>query len=70
MKIANFADDATIFLRDITWLDRIQVNLKLYEDASSSNINFSKSQASAKFPLKYLNLSLVTLFSITPNGTK
>ena len=70
IKILNFADDATIFLRDITYLDRIQVILKLYEDASSSKINFSKSQAPAKFPLKYLKLTLVTLFSITPNGTK
>ena len=70
IKIVNFADDTTIFLRDITCLDRIQVILKLYEDASSSKINFSKSQASAKFPLKYLELTLVTLFLITPNGTK
>ena len=54
IKIVNFADDTTIFLRDITCLDRIKVILKLYEDASSSKINFSKSQDSAKFPLKYL----------------
>ena len=52
IKIVNFADDTTIFLRDITCLDRIQVILKLYEDASSTKINFSKIQASAKFPLK------------------
>ena len=70
IKIVNFTVDTTIFLRNITCLDRIQVILKLYEDASSSKINFSKSQASAKFPLKYLKLTLVTLFSITPNGTK
>ena len=25
IKIVNFADDSTIFLRDITWLNRIQV---------------------------------------------
>ena len=62
IKIVNFADDTTIFLRDITCLDRIQVILKLYEDASSSKINFSKSQAFAKFSLKYLKLTLVTLF--------
>ena len=66
IKIVNFAVDTTIFLRDITCLNRIQVILKLYEDASK--LNFSKSQA--KFPLKYLELTLVTLFSITPNGTK
>ena len=70
IKTVNFANDTTIFLRDITCLDRIQLILKLYEDASSSKINFSKNQASAKFPLKYLKLTLVTLFSITPNGTK
>ena len=70
VKIVNFADDTTIFLRDIGCFDRIQVILKLHEDASSSKINFLKSQASAKFPLKYLKLTLVTLFSITSNGTK
>ena len=45
IKIVNFADNTTIFLRDITCLNRIQVILKLYEDASTSKINFSKSQA-------------------------
>ena len=59
IKIVNFADDTTIFLRDITCFHRIQVILNLYEDASSSKINFSKSQGSAKFPLKYLKLTLV-----------
>ena len=44
IKIVNFADDTTTFLRDITFLDGIQVILKLYEEASSSKINFSKSQ--------------------------
>ena len=68
IKIVNFADDTTIFLRDITWLNSKQMILKLYEDASSSKINFSKSQASAKFSLKYLKLALVTLFLITPIG--
>ena len=70
IKKVNFADDTNIFLRDITCLDSIQVILKLYEDASSSKINFLKSQASARFLLKYLKLTSVTLFSITPNGTK
>ena len=51
IKIVDFADDTTIFLRDITCLNRI---LKLYEIESSSKINFSKSQASAQFLLKYL----------------
>ena len=44
-KIVNFADNTAIFLRDITCLNRIQVILKLYEDASGSKINYSKSQA-------------------------
>ena len=44
IKIVNFADNTTIFLRDITCLDRMQVILKLYEDASSSKMNFSNSQ--------------------------
>ena len=33
IKIINFADNTTIFLRDITCLNRIQVTLKLYEKA-------------------------------------
>ena len=61
IKIVNFDDNTTIFLRGITFLDRIQVILKLYEDASSSNS--SKSQASTKFPLKYLKLTLVTILN-------
>ena len=44
IKIVNFADSTTIFLRDITFLNRIQVILKLYEDASRSKINFSKAK--------------------------
>ena len=52
IKIVNFADNTTIFLGDITCLDKIQVILKLYEDTSGSKINFSKSQASAKCSLK------------------
>ena len=31
IKIANFTDNTTIFLRDITCLNRIQVILRLYE---------------------------------------
>ena len=45
IKIVNFADDTTIFLRDINCLDRIQTILELYETASSSKINLSKSHA-------------------------
>ena len=69
-KALNFADDINISSRDITCLIRIQVFLKLYEDASSSRTNFSKCQASVGFPLGHLELTLVTLFSIAPNGTK
>ena len=47
IKTVNFANDTTIFLRNITCLGRIQVILKLYEDSSSSKINFPKSHASA-----------------------
>ena len=70
IKIVPLADDTTIFLRDITFLNRIHVISKLNEDTFSSKINFSKSHASAQFPLKYLELTLVTLFSITPNEKK
>ena len=42
IKIVDFADNTTIFLRDIACLNRIQVILKLYLDASSSKINFLK----------------------------
>ena len=31
IKIVNFADNITIFLRDITCLNRIQMILRLYE---------------------------------------
>ena len=33
IKIVNFTDNITIFLRHITCLDRIQVTLRLYEKA-------------------------------------
>ena len=45
MKLVNFADDIAIFLGDIAFFNRIQVILKLYEEDSSSKINFSKRQA-------------------------
>ena len=44
-KILNFADDSTIFLRDITYYTRIQSILKLCGKLSSSKIHFSKIQA-------------------------
>ena len=71
---ANIADNTTIVLGDIRVISEvrdnsIQVIFKLCEDASSSKINFSKSQASAQFLLKYLEFTLVTPFSINPNGT-
>ena len=42
IKLVNFADDMTIFLRDITCFNKIQVILKLFEEASSSKANVSK----------------------------
>ena len=42
IKLVNFADDGTIFLRGITSLNRIQRILKIYEETFSSKINFSK----------------------------
>ena len=45
IKLVNFTDDITIFLGEITCLNRIQVILKLYEKAFSSKINFSIIQA-------------------------
>ena len=42
IKLVNFPDDITIFLGDITCLNKIQVILKLYEEDSSSKTNFSK----------------------------
>ena len=44
IKLVNFADEITIFIGDITYLNRLQVILKLYEEDTSSKINFSKSQ--------------------------
>ena len=44
IKIVNFSDYTTIFLRDITCLNKIQVILKLNEATSSLNINFSKTK--------------------------
>ena len=87
IKIVDFTEGNTILLRYITCLNRMQVILKLYEDASSSNISFSNSQGWwsgvyrnkidqirqmkwSEFPLKYLELTLVALFLITPNRTK
>ena len=33
IKVVNFADNTTVFLKDITCLNRIQIILKLYENA-------------------------------------
>ena len=35
IKLVNFADEITFFLGDITCLNRIQVILKLFQEASS-----------------------------------
>ena len=44
IKIVKFADDATIFLRDFSCLNKIELILELPQKASRSKINFSKSQ--------------------------
>ena len=43
IEIVNFADDTTIFLRDVNCLAKIELILELSQKASSSKINFSKS---------------------------
>ena len=40
IKLVSFADDITIFLRDITYLNRIQVIKKGNQEDSSSKMNF------------------------------
>ena len=44
IKIVNFADDTTIFLRDFSCLTKIELILELPQKVSNSKINFSKSQ--------------------------
>ena len=44
IRIVNFSDDTTLFLRDFSCLTKIDLILELCEKASSSKINFSKSQ--------------------------
>ena len=44
IKTAKFADDAAIFLRDFICLTKMKLILELGEKASSSKLNFSKSQ--------------------------
>ena len=56
IKIINFADSVIIFLRDVTCLNRIQVILKLYEDTSSSKINFSKAKSCG---LEHIKIELI-----------
>ena len=55
LKIVNFADDTTIFLRDITYLNRTQVILKLNEDVSSSK-NFAKAKP---YGLEHIKIELI-----------
>ena len=56
IKIVNFADYTTIFLRYITCFNRIQVILNLYEDAFTLKINFSKAQP---YALEYIKIELI-----------
>ena len=44
VKIANFADNTSIFLRDITFLNRIQVILKLVENANINDLKDNLAQ--------------------------
>ena len=44
IKRAIFADDTTFFLGDITCFNRTQVILRLYQDVSTSIINFPKAK--------------------------
>ena len=44
IKIVNFADDTTSFIRDFSCLTKIKLILVLCEKVSSSKINFWKSQ--------------------------
>ena len=44
IKIVNFADDTTIFLRDFSCRSEKELILESSQKASSSKINFSKSQ--------------------------
>ena len=56
IKIVNFVDETTIFLRDIICLNRILVILKLYQDASRSKIIFSKAKS---YGLEHLKIELI-----------
>ena len=44
IKIVNFADDTTIFLRDFSCFTKTELILELSQKASNSKISFSKSQ--------------------------
>ena len=54
--MGNFGDNITIFLINITCFYRIQGMLKLYEDAYSSKITFSKAK---HFGLEYINIEMI-----------
>ena len=56
IKIVNFVDETTIFLRDIICLNRILVILKLYQDPSRSKIIFSKDKS---YGLEHLKIELI-----------
>ena len=44
IKIVNFADDTTIFLRDFSCLTKIELILELSQKASSSKVNFQNAR--------------------------
>ena len=44
IKIVNFADDTTIFLRDFSCLTKTELTLELSQKASSSKVNFQNAR--------------------------
>ena len=44
VKIVNFAHNTTIFLRDFSYLTKIELILELPQKSSSSKINFQKAR--------------------------
>ena len=57
IKTAKFADDAAIFLRDFICLTKMKLILELGGKASSSKLNFSKSQTlwSVAYKIELIN---------------
>ena len=56
IEIVNFVNNITIFLRDVTCCNRMQLILKLYEDASILKIKFSKTKL---YELEHIKIELI-----------